>query len=279
MRKLIFGVSSIHVNSQFSSGPVRAGERPGKAAARRQPPGLTHGVRNLFLSTATRLTRPSFHGNIDNLMWNTKRFGMLGLLGVVSLWAQNPSGGAAIENKFDTPQARVFIATLAPHTPVSSPTGHATNRVLIYLDAGRMTRKESNGAVQNIDFKHGDIRWRPASGAYVAENIGDRPIRILEIDLKSKSPAPMPVSKLDPVVVDTRHYKVELENEQVRIMRVHYDAHEKGTVHEHILNRVVVYLNDQTNGKAGEARISGAAKHTEENTSDQPADRIAVELK
>ena len=47
----------------------------------------------------------------------------------------------------------------------------------------------------------------------------------------------------------------------------------------HMLNRVVLYLNDQPNAKADEVRMAGSATHTEENTSGQSADRIAVELK
>jgi len=119
----------------------------------------------------------------------------------------------------------------------------------------------------------------PASGAYVAENISDDPIRILEIDLKSAPAGPAPTTPLDPVKVDPQHYKVAFENDYVRVLRVHYDAHEKGEMHEHILNRVVVYLNDQLGAKAGDVRVAGAAKHAEENASGQPADRIAVELK
>src|SRR5690348_17552303 len=49
---------------------------------------------------------------------------------------------------------------------------------------------------------------------------------------------------------------------------VHYDAHEKGATHEHILNRVVVYLNDQPGAKADDVRVSGAAKRSEEHTSE-----------
>jgi hypothetical protein len=80
-------------------------------------------------------------------------------------------------------------------------------------------------------------------------------------------------------VVDVKHYKVELENDQVRILRAHYAPHDQGELHEHILNRVVLYLNDQPGAKADDVRISGAATHTEQNTGDQPADRIAVEIK
>ena len=88
-----------------------------------------------------------------------------------------------------------------------------------------------------------------------------------------------PALAQDAAKADAKHYKVEFENEHVRVLRIHYDAHEKGATHEHILNRVVVYLNDQSGGKADDVRMAGAATHAEENTTDQPADRIAVELK
>ena len=207
------------------------------------------------------------------------RLAVLVLMSAAIAASQNPPGAAAIASKFDTPQVRVYIATLQPNTPVPSRNGHATNRVLIYLDNGLMTRQEGEGQPQKIEFHRGQVRWRPASGAYVAQNISDHPIRILEIDLKGKPAGPAPVSKLDPTVVDARHYKVEFENEQVRVLRVHYDAHDKGVEHEHILNRVVLYLNDQGNTKADDVRMAGAGTHTEQNNGDQAADRIAVEIK
>ena len=195
-----------------------------------------------------------------------------------SLSAQNPPAPATITPRLETPQARVIVATLQPRTPSIARNGHATNRVLIYLDDGVMTRKEGDGST-TIEFHRGDVRWRPASGAYIAENVSDHPIRILEIDLKGPPAGPAPVTKLDPVAVDGRHYKVEFENEHVRVLRIHFEPREKGLTHEHILNRVVLYLNDQAAAKADEVRMAGAATHAEENASDQPADRIAVELK
>jgi hypothetical protein len=206
------------------------------------------------------------------------RHASLALLITASLQVQNAPAPAAIVNKLDTPQARVYVATLQPRTPSRSPNGHSTNRVLVYLDAGTMTRQDAEGT-QTIAFRRGDVRWRPASGAYVAENTSDHPIRILEIDLKGQSAAPAVTSKLDPTVVDQRHYKVEFENDQVRVLRVHYEAHDEGARHEHLLNRVVVYMNDQSGAKADDVRMSGPAVHTEQNASDQPADRIAIELK
>ncbi|MBY0497960.1 MAG: hypothetical protein K2Y23_27455 [Cyanobacteria bacterium] len=183
-----------------------------------------------------------------------------------------------ITDRLDTPQARVFVATLAPHAPVVSKAGHATHRVLIYMDDGSLSMKESAGSGTST-FKRGDVAWRAASGPYTAENLTDRPIRLLEIDLKGKPGGPLPVTALDPVKVDPQHYKVEFENEFVRVLRVTFGAGEKGARHEHILNRVVFYLNDQPNAKADDVRMSGAATHAEANESSQTAYRIAVEIK
>src|SRR5499433_1920463 len=124
------------------------------------------------------------------------------------LQAQNPPAPAAITPRLDTPQARVIVATLQPHAPSIAKNGHATNRVLIYLDNGAMTRMEGDQTT-TITFRRGDVRWRPSSGAYVAENIGEQPIRILEIDLKGPPSGKAAVTALDPVVVDPKHNKVE----------------------------------------------------------------------
>ena len=194
------------------------------------------------------------------------------------LHAQNPPSPVAITQRLDTPQVRVYVATLQPHAPSISRNGHATNRVLIYMDDGVMTVKEGTGT-NTITFKRGDVRWRPAGGPYTAENTSDRPIRILEIDLKGPPAGPAPVTRLDPATVDPQHYRVDFENEFVRVLRVHFGPGEKGATHEHILNRVVFYVNDQPNAKADDVRMSGAATHAESNDSARPADRIAVELK
>jgi hypothetical protein len=215
-----------------------------------------------------------------NRYWLTPAMVAIGIFTVgvqtalLATFAQN----VAIEQKLDTPQARVFVATLPPHAPIVSKAGHATHRVLIYMDDGAMQMTEG-GATSTNTFKRGDVRWRAASGPYTAENTTDRPIRILEIDLKGKPSGPLPVTALDPVAVDPQHYKVEFENEYVRVLRVTFGPGEKGARHEHVLNRVVFYLNDQPNAKSDDVRMSGAATHAEANDSAQTAYRIAVEIK
>src|SRR5260221_9904943 len=214
---------------------------------------------------------------MKRLMRNTRLGVPFALVMTSGMAAQNPPAPAAIAPRLDTPQARVIVATLQPRTPSIASNGHATNRLLIYLDDGVMTRTEGDQSTR-IEFRRGDVRWRPASGAYIAENISDHPIRILEVDLKGPPAGPSPVSKLDPVTVDGRHYKVEFENEQVRVLRIHYGPREKGQTHEHILNRVGVYLNDQPAAKRDDVRWAGAPTPAAENASDRPPGRINTDL-
>jgi hypothetical protein len=210
----------------------------------------------------------------------TERDVVLSTLFIVLAAAGSTAAQSVIENeKFDVEKARVYVATVQPHRPVLASNGHARNRVFIYMDDGVMTRREENSPAKTVVFHRGDVGWIPASRGYVSENTTDRAVRILMVDLKGTPSGPKPVTTLDPAVVDPKHYTVVLENDQVRVLRIHFEPHDKGPQHEHILNRIVLYLNDQERAKADDVRMAGAATHTEENVSGQPADRIAVELK
>ncbi len=95
----------------------------------------------------------------------------------------------------------------------------------------------------------------------------------------------------DPVKVDPKHYKVESENAQVRILRAHYGPHEKSVMHSHP-NLVIVYLSDgkvkmttpdgktqEVTGKKGEAAYVPAGTHLPENLGDKDFEVVLVELK
>lgn len=95
----------------------------------------------------------------------------------------------------------------------------------------------------------------------------------------------------DPVKVDPKHYKIETENAQVRVLRIHYGPHEKSVMHSHP-NSVVVYLTDgsirmhtpdgktqDTTGKMGETLYTAAGVHNPENIGDKPFEAVLVELK
>ena len=95
----------------------------------------------------------------------------------------------------------------------------------------------------------------------------------------------------DAAKVDAKHYTVAFENDQVRVLKVHYGPGEKSTMHSHP-NTVAVFLTDakgrftfpdgQTQDfdvKAGEAMADTAKVHLPENTSDKAFDVVVVELK
>jgi uncharacterized RmlC-like cupin family protein len=106
------------------------------------------------------------------------------------------------------------------------------------------------------------------------------------------STAPKPQEAVqDPVKVDPKHYKVEIDNEQVRVLRINYGPHEKSVMHSHP-NGVAIFQNDIhckftfPDGKteeqrfgAGETLYMPAGSHLPENLSNQPFDVILVELK
>jgi len=99
-------------------------------------------------------------------------------------------------------------------------------------------------------------------------------------------------SALDPLKVDSKHYKLEFENDQVRVLRARFDPGYKTPIHEHGLSRVVVFLTEahlkvtSTEGKTTETKaaaadvvMSGAARHEELNISGKPFEVLVVELK
>ena len=154
----------------------------------------------------------------------TERNVVLSTVFIVLAAAGSTAAQSVIEQeKFDVEKARVYMATVQPHRPVLAPNGHARNRVFIYMDDGVMTRREGNTPATTTVFHRGDVGWIPASTGYVSENTTDRPVRILMVDLKGTASGPTPVTKFDPAVVDPRHYTVVLENDQVRVLRIHFE--------------------------------------------------------
>lgn len=100
----------------------------------------------------------------------------------------------------------------------------------------------------------------------------------------------------DATKVDPKHYKVEYEDDNVRVVRIKYGPHEKSVMHEHQNGNCSIYLTDMhikdtmpdgktsdENVKAGTVECSpvkaGKFAHSPENLSDQPLELILVEHK
>lgn len=100
-----------------------------------------------------------------------------------------------------------------------------------------------------------------------------------------------PATAQDPIAVDAKHYKVEFENEHVRVLRVNYGAKEKSVMHQHPA-AVAVALSDtktkftfpdgkteKRGFKAGEVMWTPAGTHLPQNRSGKAFEVILVELK
>jgi len=102
--------------------------------------------------------------------------------------------------------------------------------------------------------------------------------------------APQPTAD-DPVRVDPKHYKVEFENDRVRVLRIKYAPGEKSVMHSHP-ESIGVFLTDahakftypdgrteDINANAGSVLHMDAFTHLPESTSGTPFEVIQVELK
>jgi len=101
----------------------------------------------------------------------------------------------------------------------------------------------------------------------------------------------VPAMAQDPVKVDSKHYTVVFENDQVRVLRITYGPHQKSVAHVHPANVAVFLTDGQTRFtmpdgktvdapvKAGSTQWDPGGTHLPENTGDKPFELILVELK
>jgi quercetin dioxygenase-like cupin family protein len=95
----------------------------------------------------------------------------------------------------------------------------------------------------------------------------------------------------DAAEVDPEHYKVEFENDQVRVLRITYGPNEKSKMHSHP-EGVVVFLTDGTgmftypdgstedmSFNTGLVIWTPGITHQPENTGDEPFEVIQIEMK
>ncbi|HWZ33361.1 MAG TPA: cupin domain-containing protein [Bryobacteraceae bacterium] len=196
--------------------------------------------------------------------------------------------------KIDNASVRVLSVTYQPHDK-SILHSHAGNRVVILLDAGRLVTTYEGGRKEDQTWEAGEARWTPVGGKHVAENMGSKPVRIVEVEVKRPGPA-QPARRapaLDPVVIDPSHNILLFENEQVRVFRSWREAGSKEKMHEHTgAGRVAVLLTDidakiesevgeitALRTSAGDVLWSGPLTHSTTNVGPRKFEMIVVEVK
>ncbi|MEP7362350.1 MAG: hypothetical protein ABI972_03775 [Acidobacteriota bacterium] len=168
---------------------------------------------------------------------------------------------------------------------------HDVNRVMIHLDPGTLRLAYEGKPVRDVKFKAGTVRWDPAGGMHTSENPGAESFKIVEVELK-KAGSPVTWPAKDPLKIAPKIYKVEYENDQVRVVRVRIPA--KGAIpqHEHATKRVTVALTDakiqltKADGSkveaaftAGEPRWGMPDVHAEQSLVDHPIELIMIDVK
>ena len=155
---------------------------------------------------------------------------------------------------------------------------------------------DAHERVTGADGKSQEVRHQAGETGYIdgalnsAENLSDRPMEAVMIELKPARIHSVPVT-LDPVKLDPKYHIVDFENDRVRILRTILEPHIKSPMHEHPAY-VVVYLTElHTTMKLGDGRVvdnprrpgeiawRDPLKHETENIGDHTAVEIQVELK
>jgi hypothetical protein len=95
----------------------------------------------------------------------------------------------------------------------------------------------------------------------------------------------------DPLIADPEHWRLEFENERVRVTRAKVEPREVERMHQHSLPAVVVYLTDQDiqrtlpDGTTAKVHINAGVRwvepnaHRVENLADKPFELIRIDLK
>ncbi len=211
---------------------------------------------------------------------------LLSLFAVGGLFAEE-----IIKRPIDNDDVRVLDVVVQPHEKTKMH-DHKVNRVMIYRNAGVQNFEYEGGRKSVLKFGDNEVKWSGQEGVHAAEVVSAKPVNIVEIELKKPGAGKTITTALDPPKVDPKHYKVVLENDQVRVIRVTFGPHESAPLHEHQLNRIILYLTDartkttsadgkveETPYKAGDIVARGGAKHSEVNMTDHKVEILVTELK
>jgi hypothetical protein len=140
-----------------------------------------------------------------------------------------------------------------------------------------------------IDLDSRKTRYVDSSSRHELASPSEKAVREIWVELKAAPPAN--ALTMDAVRIDPARYKVDLENDEVRVVRLGFGPREKGVMVEHpprvlaTLSDVSVKLVFQDGKTDARGAPAGVAAWLEgetlltENASDQPLEVVLVEPK
>lgn len=203
-----------------------------------------------------------------------------------------PLFAASREVIIDNPKVRVLHLVLEPGEDAEID-NQKLDRVVVWLQSGSAETRRPGGETGTTSWKQNEAQWETANSSYLIRLKGSVPVAEIVVEVKGKGDSQRAnTSPQNPWIVDPKHYKIEFENRDVRVTRVKIGPKESTPLHEHSLDRVVIYLtpldfqidpegkpSEHSVQKAGAVVWGAPARHTEHNLSDKGFEAIVVEPK
>ncbi len=192
--------------------------------------------------------------------------------------------------EFENERMRVVRITYGPGE--ASVMHHHPDHVTVMLTPLTAEFTLPDGSTQPVEVAAGDHLW-VAAGAHQPRSTSDQPFEAVSIEIKAGAAGGEAANEgdADPTVVDAAHYKVEFENERVRVVRITYGPGEASVMHHHP-DHVAVMLSDghfafeaadgssqEMQFAAGEHIFAPAGNHRPKNLTEATMKAVLVELK
>jgi quercetin dioxygenase-like cupin family protein len=183
---------------------------------------------------------------------------------------------------------RVRRVTYQPGEKV--PMHEHKQRIVVFLTDGTVRSIAPDGKTQDTPFRGGLVNWSEPI-KHALENVGSTPLEAVEVELLGPHPTAPQAYTGDPLKQDPQHFKLEFENDRVRVYRFRLGPHETSPMHDH-LDRVTVHLtgahvrvtlpDGSTQGlteKGGNASFRASARHAAENMGAEGYELLTIEFK
>lgn len=145
------------------------------------------------------------------------------------------------EVEFENDQIRVVRMTypVGYKTPMH---GHLPG-VTVSLSTATVHSWSSSGEESDGGAEFGTASWSNGNAVHANQVTGDSPLELIRVEIKKNGTTPIPTPSHDTVKVDPDHHKVEVENDEVRVVRWSYPAGYETPLHNH-LPGITITLTD-----------------------------------
>jgi quercetin dioxygenase-like cupin family protein len=172
----------------------------------------------------------------------------------------------------------------------TAPMHEHKQRVSVYLTDAVVRLTAPDGKAQDSHYTPGLVKWsEPAQ--HILTNVGKNPVDVIEVEFLGPRPPASQAYTGDALKQDPKHFKLEFENDRVRVLRYTLGPRESSAMHDH-LDRIVVPLTDfhsratfpdgskkESESKKGEANFRTSIRHSVENLGESPYEAISIEFK